>query len=73
MVREGWTLRRVTDPEALAWEEHHAWQALPIGERLPISMEMNRAVYAFYHRQHAIVRDVNDQDLMDVKNLRKFL
>lgn len=36
---------RVTDPEALAWEDHRYWQSLSIGERLRHAMELSEMVY----------------------------
>ena len=35
----------VTDPEALAWEDHRYWQSLTIGERLRISFELSERAY----------------------------
>ncbi len=55
MVREGWTFTRVTDTEAFERQEYDAWQALSIGERLRISMEMNEAIFNAYGRTYEAV------------------
>jgi hypothetical protein len=45
MERPGVVFRDISDPEALAWEDHRQWQSLSIGERLQISFELSEMAY----------------------------